>query len=184
MYSSFLNFFSSSFHLNGCKFWGSCCGSVCISWKQLALWWHHGGITGGSWCGQTWRMYLCTSDVLGCAGTQWLLAHQPPWSLPPVGLTPYTPFCLLSSALFHFSGKPLPWSAMSQLTAGQGELPGQAVLENNKTKSDLSQQSWYFNIFALHHLREMVISYTGVMGTDASLGLLSPLKVRPPGPSL
>lgn len=152
--SFFLNFFSSFFHLNVCKCWGSC-GSVCISWKQLAFWCHHGGITGGSWCRQT---NLSTSDLLGCAGTQQLLAHQAPWSLPPMGLTPHTPFCLLSSALFNFSGKPFPWSAVSRLTAGQGELPGQAVLEN---KSDLSQKSWYFNICALHHLHEIVISHTG-----------------------
>lgn len=34
--SSFLNSFSSSFHLNGCKRWGSCSESVCILWQQLA----------------------------------------------------------------------------------------------------------------------------------------------------
>lgn len=121
-----------------------------------------------------------TCDVLGSAGTVQLLVYQPPWPLPPVGLTPHTPFCLLSSALFNFSGKPFPWSAVSRLTSGQGELPGQAVLEN---KSDLSQQSWYLNIFALLHLCEMVIAHSGVMGADTSLGLLSPVRVRPPGPS-
>lgn len=150
---------------------------ICLDFMEaggilVALWWHRWGLLV--------QTCLCTSDVLGCAGTQRLLAHQPPCSLPAVGLAPHTPFCLLSSALFNFSGKPFPWSAVSRLTAGQGELPGQAVLENN---SDLSQQSWCFNICALHQLCEMVISHTGVMGVDASLGLLSPVRVRLPGPS-
>lgn len=63
----------------------------------VAPWWHHRGLLV--------QADLCTSDILGCAGMQRLPAHQPPWSLPPVRLTPYTPFCLLSSALFNFSGK-------------------------------------------------------------------------------
>ena len=33
--SFFLNSFSS-FHLNGCKCWGNCSESVCISWQQQA----------------------------------------------------------------------------------------------------------------------------------------------------
>lgn len=74
-----------------------------------------------------------------------------------------TPCCLLSSALFNISGKPSSRSAVSQLTAGQGELPGRAGLEN---KSDLSQKSWYFNVFPLRRLDEIVISQIVVMGTD------------------
>lgn len=67
----------SYFRLDGCKSWGSC-GSVCISWKQLAFWWHHGGNHWGLLVQAD--LALCPCDVLGCAGTQQLLAHQPPWS--------------------------------------------------------------------------------------------------------
>lgn len=71
---------------------------------------------------------------------------------------------------------------MSWLTVGQGELPGRAVLEN---KPDLSQESWYFNIFPLHHLHEMVISRICGDGNRhapaaTALGLLSPVGVGPP----
>lgn len=97
-----------------------------------------------------------------------------------------TPFCLLSSALFNISGKPFPWSPVSWLTAGQGELPGRAVLQN---KPDLSQKSWCFNVVPLHLLHDVVISPVCGDGNGheppaTALGMLSLVGVGPPGPSL
>lgn len=97
-----------------------------------------------------------------------------------------TPFCLLSSASFNISGKRFPWSPVLRLTTGQGELPGRAVSEN---KPDLNQESWCFDIVPLHLLHDVVISRVcgdrnGHEPPATALGLLSLVRVGPPGPSL
>lgn len=100
----------------------------------------------------------CTSSIQGCAGMQ--LPARTPAALIRAqhGVGWIHTFCLLSSALFNIAGKPFPWSPMSWLTVGQGELPGQAAWQNSLTSArgvgilafipfTTCMKSWYLQLW-------------------------------------